>query len=675
MKSVDSLPCRVRLIEHLWIALPDGCRLAARLWLPEGADELPVPAILEYHPYRKRDGTSERDEQNHGYFAGHGYASIRVDLRGSGESDGTLSDEYTAQELADADAVIAWIAQQPWCDGGVAMFGLSWGGFNGLQIAARRPPALRAVATAGSTDDRYADDCHYKGGCLLSEHAGWAATLLSFLTRPPDPALYGRGWRKAWLARLNAIENPLSTWLRHQRRDAFWRHGSVCEDIGAIEVPVLIAGGWNDAWCDGALSLLRSLESPRKAIIGPWMHRFPHMGIPGPQIGYLQECLRWFDRWMKQIDNGIEAEPDLRFFMQEAAPPSSTPGQAPGRWCAEKTWPSPSIKQRRYRMTAEGRLTAGRGGRRTSKAALSICSPQSVGLAGGEFAPMGWGSEAPSDQRNDDGGSLVFETEPLSQRLEILGAPVLELEIASDKPVAFIAARLCAVGPKGKSARVCYGVLNLTHRDSHAKPSRLKPEKAYAVRLALDSVAYAFPAGHRIRIALSTAYWPVVWPAPEAATLSLKPESSGLTLPLRPSRRERAPVFKPAEAAVKGPRKVLVPGSNYRESRIDHQSGETIYEVVDDTGRTLIVEPGLEIGNRTHRIYRIHPDDPTSAAMESHRTQILCRAPNWNIRTETRSRQSCDKKFFYISSQIEVFKNDRLVFSEDWDDKIKRDLV
>jgi putative CocE/NonD family hydrolase len=246
VKIVTDLPHAVRDVEHVPIPMPDGCRLAARLWLPEGADDAPVPAILEYIPYRKRDRTRWRDEPMHRWFAGHGYACVRVDLRGSGESEGLLLDEYLPLEQDDGEAVIAWIARQPWCDGNVGMMGKSWGGFNGLQLAARRPPALKAILTVCSTDDRYADDAHYMGGCLLNENLIWGSVLLTLNALPPDPELVGDAWRGMWMERLEANTPWMLEWLRHQRRDDYWRQGSVCEDFSKITCAVYAVSGWAD---------------------------------------------------------------------------------------------------------------------------------------------------------------------------------------------------------------------------------------------------------------------------------------------------------------------------------------------------------------------------------------------------------------------------------------------
>jgi len=180
-----------KIVENEWIAMPDGCRLAARIWIPDECHSQPVPAVLEYLPYRKRGGTGSRDNITFDHFARAGYAGIRVDIRGNGESDGLMEDEYTARELDDGKHIIAWVARQNWCDGNVGMIGHSWGGFNGLQIAALQPPELKAIITSCSTDDRYSDDIHYMGGCLNNDNTTWSQQMLAYSSRPPDPAIVG----------------------------------------------------------------------------------------------------------------------------------------------------------------------------------------------------------------------------------------------------------------------------------------------------------------------------------------------------------------------------------------------------------------------------------------------------------------------------------------------------
>ena len=295
----------------VWIPMPDGVRLHARVWLPRDAQQHPVPAILEYLPYRLDDWTSVRDSERHPYYAANGYASIRVDVRGSGSSEGLFDDEYSAAELDDGIRVIEWLAEQPWCSGDVGMFGISWGGFNSLQLAARGPEALKAIVTVCSTDDRYDNDVHYMGGAVLAiDMAAWAGTMLAFASRPPRPEVTGDGWVEQWRERLTHQRPLAETWLAHQERDDYWRHGSACEDYDSFRAAVLAVGGWSDPYRDTVLRLLENLEVPTKGIIGPWSHQYPDRGLaPGPGMDFLGETLRWWDRWLKGADTGVRARP------------------------------------------------------------------------------------------------------------------------------------------------------------------------------------------------------------------------------------------------------------------------------------------------------------------------------------------------------------------------------
>jgi uncharacterized protein len=379
--------------------------LAARIWLLADAEQNPVPAILEYLPYRKRDGTCERDALTHPYLAGYGYAGVRVDIRGSGESDGLLLDEYTKQEQDDALEVITWLAAQPWCTGAVGMMGISWGGFNALQVAARRPPALKAIVTICSTDNRYSDDVHYMGGALLKAGIDWGSFLFRAMCHPPDPVLVGERWRTMWLDRLNHVPLFLASWMQHQRRNSYWRHGSVCEDYSAIECPVYAVGGWTDGYTNAVPRLLARLAVPRKGLIGPWAHAYPHFALPGPQIGFLQELLRWWDHWLKGLDTGVMDEPMLRAWMTGSVKPAPDHGTLPGRWIAEPSWPPAGVVTHRLFLSDHG-LRA----EQATLAARHVCSTQTLGSRAGEWCPFGYGADQADDHREDDMGSLTFET-------------------------------------------------------------------------------------------------------------------------------------------------------------------------------------------------------------------------------------------------------------------------
>jgi len=682
MRTVTTLPRAIQELDPVWIPLSDGCRLAARMWLPEDAEREPVPAILEYIPYRRRDFTAQRDALLHPYVAGHGYACVRVDMRGSGDSDGVLTDEYLPLEQEDALEVIAWIAAQPWCTGAVGMIGNSWGGFNALQVAARRPPALRAIITSCSTDDRYADDIHYMGGCLLGDNMRWASTMFAHNSRPPDPAVVGPRWRAMWLERLRGSGLWIDTWLRHQRRDAFWRHGSVCEDFGAIQCPVYAVGGWADGYSNAIPRLMRGLAVPRRGLIGQWAHRYPHMALPGPAVGFLQLAVRWWDRWLKGVGPGLDDEPLLRVFVQESVPPAHTYAERQGRWVAETAWPSPRVEPR-WLVLQPSRLDPapqgpGVGARpaETAEVALTLCSPQTVGLYAGRWCPHGLGPDLPVDQRFEDGGSLVFDTAPLDDRLEILGAPVLELALAADRPVALVAARLCDVAPDGAATRVSYGLLNLTHRESHAAPEPLLPGQRYRVRLQLNDVAQAFPPGHRIRLALSTAYWPTAWPPPEPVTLTVFTGASRLCLPVRSA--DAADAVLPPLPALDLPAALrtttLEPGRHGRTVLHDVAAGLTTLELLQDSGTYRLDDIDLTVRAVTTERYAIRPDDPLSARAEV-AWVVRLRRGEWHVETRTRTVLTGTRDAFRLQATLDAFEGDARAFCQSWDREIPRDLV
>lgn len=673
MKTIGQFPNVVAETENAWITLGDGCRLAARMWMPNDAAENPVPAILEYLPYRKRDGTATRDALTHPYFAGHGYACVRVDMRGNGESDGLMEDEYLPQEQDDAIEVIDWIAAQPWCDGTVGMIGISWGGFNGLQVAGRAPDALKAVISIASTDDRYADDIHYKGGCLLYENLGWSATMLAFSSRPPDPVLVGERWRDMWMHRLKNEPLLILNWLKHQHRDAFWKHGSVCEDFGAIKAAVLAVGGWGDAYSNAVPRLIRGLDSPARAINGPWHHKYPHFAYPEPRIGFLQECLRWWDQFLKGEDRGCLDDPLYRAYMLESVRPAPFYPEREGRWIAEDRWPSPLVGSRIMTLNATGL-----GGAPGERVALTISSPEDVGAHAGEFCPYGTDSQCATEQRTEDAGSLVFDSPPLAERTEIFGPPAAELTLSSDQVQANVCVRLCDVAPDGSSTRVTYGVLNLCHRDSHEFPEPLTPGKRYTVRVALDDIAWAFPAGHRIRVAISTAYWPMIWPSPKKVTLTVSAGESSFILPVRPAREENLRPFGEPEAAP--PRNLEILRGTHRQQTLEHdlRSGTATQRMVVDNGLEHDRDTGLICGSVQRAVHTVHPDEPLSARAEWHWTEEVGRNAargGWKTRTETYSSMHCDETHFHVTGRIEAYENDVLAFERDFAESIDRKLV
>ncbi|MGI5119549.1 CocE/NonD family hydrolase [Marinactinospora thermotolerans] len=667
----------------VWIPLPDGTRLYARIWRP--VTDTPVPALLEYLPYRLGDWTAPRDAQRHPWYAGHGYASVRVDVRGHGDSEGLPGDEYSDTEIDDGVAVVEWLAAQPWCNGRVGMFGISWGGFNSLQIAARAPEPLKAIVTVCSADDRYDNDVHYMGGSVLAvDMHAWAATMLAFVSRPPDPTRVGARWRQMWLDRLEAVEPFSHTWLAHQSRDDYWRRGSVCEDYSAITAAVLAVGGWHDPYRDTVLRLVEHLDTPVRGLIGPWSHQYPDRGLPpGPAIGFLQETLRWWDRWLKEpAERGADAaerpdvmsEPLLRSWISESHPPATTYPVLPGRWVGDDTWPSPAVTMTPFGL---GRELAP-GAPVTADGTIPVVSPQHTGIDAGRFFPFGNDADLPPDQREEDGRSVCFDSAPLEERVEILGRPRVRLRIRCDAPRGQVIARLLDVAPDGSSTLVTRGVLNLLARHGRDRAVEWEPGATEDVSFDLNGIGHAFPPGHRVRLALSSAYWPWIWPHPDAAGFAVDPRASALDLPVRdPAADAGAAPIRFEEPEQAEPLGVVTPEAAEQrpERRVvrDVRNGEWRLEVDPRYGGTRIYPDGLEFTEDALETYVIRSDDPLSARTRSdwsirlHRPDI-----GWDARVRTRSEITATATEFVASSEVTCLDGDETVFHRTWERRIPR---
>ena len=662
-------PLPVRVIEDLKIPLPDGTILAAKAWLPDTAQA--CPAVLEYLPYRKRDGTRARDQGIHMYLAGHGYACIRLDIRGMGDSQGLLHDEYSHQEQQDGVDAIAWIADQGWCDGQVAMIGISWSGFNGLQIAALQPPALKTILTLGSTDDRYATDVHYVGGCLSKDNIDWSATMMAQNDLPPDPAIVGDGWRQMWMDRIRANEPWAHHWMAHQRRDEYWQQGSICQDFSRIRIPVYAASGWADNYSEAVPRLMAGLTCPRLGLIGPWAHSYPQDATVQPAIGWLQEAVRWLDHWLKGRDTGIMDEPMLRVWMQDPVPPLTRYTERPGHWVGEDQWPSPRITPLVLPLHPGNRL----GGGPPRPGQATICSPLWVGMGAGEVGRYGDDADWPGDQREDDAGSLVFITSPLQDAVEIMGAAALRLCFTCDRPLALVAVRLNDVAPDGASTRVSLGLLNLTHRAGPENPVALIPGQPTVATIELDDIAHHFPAGHRIAVSLSTTYWPIAWPSPELATLTVALGDTTLTLPVRPPRPEDADLrdFDPPEQAENVPtiHHPSPPGHPRLVTR-DLLTGRMTVDFPRWTYRLEMPDIATTTESTGYARFHVIEGDPLSAETVCEYTVTLTR-PEVVAGHHSWTRMTCDASHFHLETRLEVSENGTEIFRRTWQKSFPRD--
>ncbi|NBF09308.1 CocE/NonD family hydrolase [Pseudomonas sp. Fl4BN1] len=668
MDVIREFPHPIREIEHCLIPLRDGTHLAARIWLPASAGVERYPAILEYLPYRKRDGTAVRDALSHPWMAGQGYVCVRVDMRGNGESQGLMADEYLPQEQQDALEVLDWLCAQPWCDGNLGMMGISWGGFNSLQVAALQPEALKAIITLCSTDDRYADDIHYKGGNLLMENQGWAATMLNFSAAVPDPLLVD-DWQALWQQRLDAMPMLAETWLQHQTRDDYWRQGSVCEDYAAIKAAVYCVGGWGDAYKNSVPRLMQHLSSPKKAMLGPWIHKYPHFAVPNPAIGFLQEAKRWWDHWLKGINNGVMDEPACAFYLQDAVAPKGSYAERPGAWVQTAGWPDPQVQWQDFSLSDNG-LVAGTRGLSQQR---SVCSPLTTGLHQGEYCAIWFGPDGPTDQRRDDAHSLCFDSAPLDQPMDLLGDVRLDLRLTSDKSCGQIVARLNAVAPDGQVAQITYGTLNLNLRDDFAVANPPVPDEPLQVRFNLDHVGYRLPAGYRLRLALSTASFPLLWPSRELATLTLLPEVQSVQLPVFTGKPVDCP-FEAPQSAPPANLEIIRAAAPKRTLSEDVGSGEVCVRIDDDLGAMRFLDHGLWVDQRCTEQYRTLPWDPLSTRADIQWNYRVGRG-SWAVEVDSTLHLQADAQWFYLQAEQMARLDGQQIHHRQWQKRIARSTL
>jgi hypothetical protein len=471
-----------------------------------------------------------------------------------------------------------------------------------------------------------------------------------------------------WLERLESEPFLPAMWLAHQRRDAYWQRGSVCEDLSAIRAATLAVGGWGDGYKNAVSRLVQGIEAPVKGIVGPWIHKYPHFAVPKPAIGFLQEALRWWDRWLKDKDTGVENDPAMRLYLMDSAPPKDWYEERPGRWIAEYEWPSPGIGMRRFSLADGGVLSEGVA----KLAPLAVASPQDCGMDGGEYCAIWLGPEMPGDQRADDAKSVCFDTGPLDGSIDIVGAPIVALSLSADRPDGMVAVRLCDVHPDGGSTRITYGVLNLCHRNGHASPEAVVPGEPMKVRLQLDDIAYQIPAGHRLRLAVSSTYWPMVWPSPEPVTLTLS--GGALALPDRPGGSGDEVTFAEPEAARPWNTQTVRAPSNSRTVERDGETGTVTLSILDDFGEIRDADHGLVNGGVARERWTIDPADPLSARGLTHWTATLSR-DGWSVRTETFSAMRSDATTFHLTGRIEAYEGDELVFERNFAEAIPRDHI
>jgi hypothetical protein len=499
------------------------------------------------------------------------------------------------------------------------MRGISWGGINALQIAAMRPPELKAIMPMGCVVDRYTDDAHYMGGGYGEQNMGWGTSFKGHMAAPPDPQVVGDKWEALWRQRLEATPEIMRTWSTHQTYDAYWKRGSIATDYAAITCPVYVVDGWGDPYENVIGELLQNLKVPRKGLIGPWGHIFPNLATP-LGLDWPYEEVRWWQQWLEGVDTGIMEEPMLRVYMMYKADSEAFPEEVPGRWVAESTWPSPRTRTSNFYFDAGNRLSPQAGSREHVK----YVGDKIVGLTKPQWV---YGRPTEFEQSPDDRNSLLFDSAPLEHDLEILGYPIAKIRVSADVPVAQLGVRLTEVTPDGKSWLVSYSALNLTRRESMEHPSALKPGEFYDVDVPLYMIARRFKKGSRIRMAISENLWPLIWPSPQIATLNIALGASHLVLPVRPVPSKEAPftitvIHAPpaklsAHGYANGLQWVKTPSAASSGAQMPTRdaTGRIRYDRDEPPTATVISAVGTTSTVASKRIIEITEGDPNSCRM------------------------------------------------------------
>lgn len=647
-------------MEQAWIPMKDGVRLSATLYMPDGAKANDkFPALLEYLPYRKDDGTAAEDYGKHSYFARRGYVSVRVDIRGFGMSEGVPPErEYSEQEQVDGEQVIAWLARQPWSNGNVGMFGISWGGFTALQMAMRHAPGLKAIVAVHATGELFHDDVHYVDGMAHVDEFELNMDLAQGWVGAPDYSLD----EKVLDPRFDSPPWSL-LYMRHQHDGPFWRDR--VRPLSEITTPSFLIGGLQDGYRDNVTDMLMKSKAPIKAIVGPWNHSFPNNADFGPRVEWRDQAVRWFDYWLKGRDTGVTHDPRLVIYMQHWHPADPGLQSVPGEWRREGAWPPEGAENKTLFM--QGNHTLG-----ASAAQQETHQLKYVPTAGVE-AGFWWG-ELLSDPRPVDAFSLVYDSAPLEADTAILGRPRALLQTAATASLADWFARLSDVAPDGTVTQITGAGLNGAQRESMTEPRDLVPGRFYSLNIEMHLTSWVFPKGHRIRLAISNALWPMVLPTPYAMTTSLQLGGDGgsrLVLPVVPVHGEPAPEFsapqpedKRADIKSEGfpwPGEWTVERDEARQKTTVHWKGKDGYKYpwgAQDDFESLTYE-----GDDAH---------PETCSVRGEAESVFSlkgRTLVWRGHLSV----TTDRKTFFYKYTRELLKDGEMIKTKTWEETIPRD--
>jgi putative CocE/NonD family hydrolase len=669
-RSAGEVAPGVTLVKNVRVPVRDGTRLAADVYFPSAALESgnAVSLVMEYIPYRKDEVAP--GHRFYEYFPQQGYAVARVDIRGSGASPGTTRDEYLMQEQLDGVDAVEWFAGRPWCTGHVNMMGISYGGFTSLQIASHAPEHLTSIIPMYFTDDRYTDDCHFRGGLMRKYYdvTSYGNMMVAWNALPPYPE-WSDDWAEVWQEHLDGNEPYLLEWFRHQVDSDYWANGSVGRAVERVRCPAFLIGGWRDGYPNPPLRLFSRLQCPKKVLVGPWDHRPPDVAVPGPRIDHLHEVVRWLDHWCGGAENGVMDEPAVVVFMQEGEEPVVDRLDSAGSWRAETAWPAPGASERVLHLDANGALAEEPG----HEGADELRYDPTVGVTAGLWSG-GIHFGLPGDQRPDEALSLTYTSTPLTEDIHVLGRPRAEMHVTSSARVIGFCVSLADVRPDGTSHLVAKGMLNVTRRDSLSEPAPLEPGEQAVLAVDLDTTGWVFRLGHRLRVSVANADWPNVWPTPEAATSEVLRGASApshLVLPLVPAGGSATPPeFLPSPVVVERHASAAEPPT-WRVSR-DVLSGRAEVEIATEgdvrVNDTTLVRRSFVGTMRADR------SDPARASAFGRHTARIVRPSGTTTSTSDLTIQATRERF-HITLTVEVLQNDAQVFVRHWVESVPRVLL
>jgi putative CocE/NonD family hydrolase len=666
--SAASEPVYEIALQEAFIPLPDGVRLAVDLFLPSGGGPGErFPVLLEYLPYRKAEGRA-RNYALYSYFVRRGYVVARVDIRGTGNSEGrVIPHEYSEIEQKDGEGVIDWLSKQPFSNGNVGMFGVSWGGFNSIHMAMRNPPALKAIIAVDATDDLYQDDVHFMDGMMHIDSWEMSQDLSNAKPGAPDYVIDEAYFR-------DRFDTPpwMLTYKRQQRDGPFWKRTALKERYHSIRIPTFVIGGWYDGYRDSVPRMLEKLQAPVKAILGPWSHAFPHDAYPKPEIEWRREAVRWFDQWLKGKETGIMEEPRFAVFIRRWHPPGPVLEEAPGEWRLEDGWPVKRIRPRVLHPQGDHSLAASV----PATGAHSLRYVPSTGIEAG--GPVMWFGDVAPDQRPTDAWSLVYDTPPLQEDLEILGLPQVRLNVSADAPLAHWFVRLNDVAPDGTVTQVAAAGQNGAHRRSAENPEPLVPGREFPLDIEMHFTSWVFPKGHRIRLAVNNAMWPMIWPTPYPMTTTLRlggPDPTRVTLPVVPFEARPKPDFLPPADDPQYP--------GYRTLKEETASGYGEIARIDrDVAGKATKVTALNSGGTEFPWGRQRFEETIVHETEDERPEATSVRGRYRSTVELKDRTlvwECDIHFrsdranFHYTGTRRLLQDGRLLREKTWEDTIPRD--